>query len=930
MALLLSPAKLVLLAVHFAVKADVDGLTSLAARHGTILQKELLLRILLTYLPETLQSSKYVDFVGQLENGAFPETGPREVDCSAVEGLTEEDATKKVRKLRLLSLSLPEIPEEVAEDTTTRFLLRRAYKVDEEAGLLDELPSLLLPFLDSSPYIRTLMVSTILPLLRRNCEYYPQDPIPYTLLGFQQLPDRVAMNLLLSQTGVREPELHLVGRDLKGLVGPWLFNEARWKEKIKANHSETQHSRVDDATEGDVCPGWEQFLKWLTAQAAKTWRVAVSAIEQWDGPGDVDLGGWGAMWLSDEEQDHLEQRYARVALASAYLIPEGSTAALEGAYSIVAKIASLLDQDSVPPLPSALATLPPLAEQVTDIVSAARNATLMRNNLLDDSNVLTTPKKSSIAFLHGLVLSAILLAKTGSSCTLRRAGELVLLQDEREQKVEATKLIHALGNSGPKTDDKFWIKARNEILWLRDWGAEDAPVASEHPARGIFGQVKREFLEVEILKALLANTRYTLARTIYEDTPDRPLGRQLLQDTIYAIAMTAYDNASNPNRTRGGLKKCDDIIKAFPKTIEKSAPATGKIEALLQATHALSEYRLVLKQGEPFTPVVLRVHTDPVSIIDKILEQNPKSYTKIQNLIGLGARMVQAGLVSRDKHGNTNNATEEEQERQRLTTERRITAMCIDTALTEDDFETAYSYVVNHLSTLSTTNPEVDEYSWKAALQAGKYRRTAHTLRPTHLGNTSGNPEIRHLEQRIECLSTALRIAPAPTLQEIINAFRRAEEELEAAIKAEDEQEDAWDTAGDSIIHSGNMPGGFTSPTAHRQNTSTKPAASSRRQQVEEAPMSLFDLSKASVMSAQRNLTALSSLQRSTGLSRSDTVTSNASTAERGIGSDGEDGAQSQTKRARKRDQLREAAMGTLVSGVGWLVGAPAPVAERD
>jgi len=30
-------------------------------------------------------------------------------------------------------------------------------------------------------------------------------------------------------------------------------------------------------------------------------------------------------------------------------------------------------------------------------------------------------------------------------------------------------------------------------------------------------------------------------------------------------------------------------------------------------------------------------------------------------------------------------------------------------------------------------------------------------------------------------------------------------------------------------------------------------------------------------------------------------------------------------RRVRKRDQLREAAMGTLVSGVGWLVGAPAP-----
>lgn len=35
--------------------------------------------------------------------------------------------------------------------------------------------------------------------------------------------------------------------------------------------------------------------------------------------------------------------------------------------------------------------------------------------------------------------------------------------------------------------------------------------------------------------------------------------KEALRDTIYAAAMAAYDNASNPNRTRGGLKKCSDM-----------------------------------------------------------------------------------------------------------------------------------------------------------------------------------------------------------------------------------------------------------------------------------------------------------------------------------------------------------------------------------
>lgn len=315
--------------------------------------------------------------------------------------------------------------------------------------------------------------------------------------------------------------------------------------------------------------------------------------------------------------------------------------------------------------------------------------------------------------------------------------------------------------------------------------------------------------------------------------------------------------------------------------------------------------------------MVLRVHTDPISIIGKILEQNQKSYTKIQDFTNLGRKMVQAGLTG-EKGSSHKPASSTSEEGHILATERRITAMCIDAALVEDDFETAFSYVVSRASL--SMKPGDDEYLWKAALQAGKYRRTSRTALPTHLGTSSGNLEIRHLEQRIECLSVALRMAPPPTLQEIINAFRRAEEELEAAIKAEEDQEDAWDTAGDTIH--GPIPGGFN-PTPISLKAAHKQPIPSRSRQVEEAPMSLFDLSKASVMSAQRNLTALSSLQRSTGLGRSNTIASNANTDHTGSDTD-------EQKRVRKRDQFRDAAMGTLVSGVGWLVGAPTPAPEKD
>ncbi|KAI0532966.1 Sec39 domain-containing protein [Xylaria digitata] len=891
----LSPPRVLLLAVHFAAKSDIQSLTALVAHHPNVLQPELILRVLLTCLPETLRSSEYVGLIERIESGhLYAELDLSiQFDPSSVQDITDAEAAKKTRRLHLLPLAWDHAPIDALRDPISLFLIHRAHRVDQEAGLLTQLPDLIVPFLQHAPCIRAWTISALLPLLRRNYEYYPHNPISLTLESFERLDSREAVALLLSQTGAREEHLPHVGRDLRGLIGPWIYNDARWNTSIE-NSNPTASSGAGYVS----CPAWEHVLQWLITQASVSWKVAVKAFDQWDGPGDVDLGGYGSEWIDDEAQRLLEQRFARAALASAYLIPEASVEALTGVNSIITKIMSLLDQDPCPTLQVASSLLSPFTQPESENIISTRSASLMRNDLLEESNYLTTPNQTSTQLLHVLTLSAFILTKAGAPCNIRRAGELAFLQDEREQKAEAIRLIRSLSTQEPKNDDKYWIRARNELLWLRDWGAEEVYDSADIHIHGIFGQLKKEFLEIECLKAFLANTRYSLARSIYEESPEKPLSEDVLRDTVVAAAMEAYDNASNPHRGRGGLLKCDDIIHSFPQTLAETHPESKRIEALLRATHALSEYRLVLKKGEPFTPVVLRVHTDPISIIEKVLERNPKSYTNIQDLLDIGSNIVDAGLLTSDKSGQSNRNLKQPSDHH-VTVRRRITAMCVDAALTADDFETAYSYVVNRVA-LDADPQTTDEYSWKAALQAGKYRRTARTVKPTHIGTASGNLDIRHLEQRIECLSTAVRIAPPATLQEILNGFRKCEEELNAAIKAEEAQESAWDDRGDLQA----MPGAFSStvPAGVVRNATR----SSRH--VEEAPMSLFDLSRASMTRAQRNFSALSSLQRS-GQSR-------AGDAEGGL-----DEASGQP-RARKRDQLREAAVGTLASGVGWLIGA--------
>lgn len=888
----LSPPRVLLLAVHFATKSDLPNLIALVAHHPNVLRPELILRVLLTCLPETLRSSEYVGLIERIESGDLYSEPDLSIqfDSSSIQDITDAEAAKKARRLHLLPLAWDHAPKDALEDPVSLFLVQRARRVDQEAGLLTQLPDLVVPFLQHAPCIRTWMISALLPLLRRNYEYYPHEPITQTLESFERLDSRTAVDLLLSQTGAREEDLQHVGRDLRGLIGPWMYNDARWNGTIEKQGA-TESSRTGPLS----CPAWEHVLEWLIAKASLSWRVAVKAFDQWDGPNDVDLGGYSSEWLDDEAQGFLEQRFARAALASAYLIPEASVEALSGVNGIITKIMSLLDQDPCPTLQVASSLLSPFMEPESENLISVKSASLMRNDLLEESNYLTAPNRTSTQRLHVLTLSAFILTKAGAPCTVRRAGELAFLQDEREQKAEAIRFIRSLSTNGPKNDDKYWIRARNELLWLRDWGAEEALDSADIRIHGMFGQLEKKFLEVECLKAFLTNTRYSLARSIYEDSPEKPLSEDVLQETLVAAAMEAYDNASNLHRGRGGLLKCDDIIHAFPKTLAETHPASKRIEALLRATHALSDYRLVLKKGEPFTPVVLRVRADPISIVGKVLEQNPGGYTNIQNLLDIGSDMVDAGLLDSDKSGVKPKSSSD----RRVDARRRITAMCVDAALTEDDFETAYSYVVNRIASeadLRTT----DEHLWKAALQAGKYRRTDRTVKPTHIGTASGNLDIRHLEQRIECLSTAVRIAPPATLQEILNGFRKCEEELNAAIKAEEAQETAWDDRGDLQA----MPGAFNSTVPAGVVRDARKAS----RHGEEAPMSLFDLSRASMARAQHNFSALSSLQRSGQSRASDTE-----------GSFDEGSGQ---PRVRKRDQLREAAVGTLASGVGWLIGA--------
>ena len=363
--------------------------------------------------------------------------------------------------------------------------------------------------------------------------------------------------------------------------------------------------------------------------------------------------------------------------------------------------------------------------------------------------------------------------------------------------------------------------------------------------------------------------------------------------------------------------------------------------ALIAATHALSFYSLTLQYGVPFQPVSIRVSHDPISLISKVLEQNTGSYTKLDDLVDIGRNLISAGLpqpeVGAGVSGQAAGEDSEELESKRKNAERRVTLMGIEAALREDDFETAYSYIVSRLtpsgadieapksehkstrhtgnvsksSTQSSAAQANDDISWRAAFLAGRYR-----------GADSSRFTLRRLEQRTELLSIALLLAPGSALKEILAAWRRCEEETTNLHASQQAEEEDFDDRADKRQSLSSLSGRFTMMEEQpalvlgqkrremgRINAGAGKAGG-------EAPMSMFDLTRSAAQAFSKNAFPLRGAAKASSGHES---TGGMETSADSWGSDsgGADGEQ----RVRKRDMVANAVSGGLASGLGWVLG---------
>ncbi|KAF2009248.1 secretory pathway Sec39 [Aaosphaeria arxii CBS 175.79] len=925
----LSGPHCILLAAHYASESNITALRALTALRTADLELGLVLRVLLTYLPESLDPSQYCEYLHELAiNPQASALEANESDVSSVAALSNSQARKRAHKLHT---TLEPLPHPLYEsdpdiDAFTHFIIHRSHRIDAEIGQLELILQLVVPFLQHSEYLKTWFISTVLPLLRIGYEYYPPNPT-LTLDNFAELQGTRAIEYQLSNS--REikgnpPDVRNVSRDLRGIVGPWICGaNLRKRRRLDSGQRRPSIGISEEADQYD----WECLFHYLVQTSKVDFPFTTSAFNEWDGPSDLDLGGYdeGLELIGEDQQGKLELRYAQAALASIYLVEDNSMDTLQRAHSLLARLSNLLNLEPPPDLHIGVGFLPSYGI-ASPPLHGATSTILQEEHILNADNALTQPDEDRVRLLALFIFSACLLTGLQQVFSIRDVAKMYIRNDPIEQNALLQKILHLLTTTTKKDADQ-WRTIRSKLLWLWSWGTNRPE--SDRYGQGILGNIEQRCIEIEILKALIESGHYTLIIQTYLEnlSGQLPLTQQEVEWVVLQSAMSHYDNASNGNRTRGGVKKASDIIAALGPHFP-SPTKFERAQALLSATHAMSSYSLILQHGVPFQPVNIRVSVDPLSLLRKLLSQNRGSYTHLDEMIRIGQNLVismPTTLLEDDSDANPLGLTA--LEKRKTAAERRVTGMAIEAALEEDDFETAYSYVVNRLSPSSPTplvspalstasrrfsfssyesfkEDDTDDVAWRAALNAGRYSSSPMS---TSWSSATARPDMRRLEQRMELLSQALILAPPSHLEEVLSVWRECEVEMTNLLAQEAEAEEKFNDRADR-----RLPGAFAETVA------LQPRREIGRGAVEEAPMGLFDVARGAAAAFSKSAFPLR--QNSTASRTVGDATP--ASGRQSLDSDRISMGETEEDRVRKRDMVANAVTGGLASGLGWVLGA--------
>ena len=379
-------------------------------------------------------------------------------------------------------------------------------------------------------------------------------------------------------------------------------------------------------------------------------------------------------------------------------------------------------------------------------------------DLNDRTNLLFQPTRAALGLLDVIITASALLRRSlAETVRLRLEGTADIQKAVLMQYVRPPPGSHGDWN---KRDDVAWRKIRDGARWLRD----KAEVLSQ-----------LSIVEVEriVLSGMLAGTRFGLVRDIYvTGNATSGLSIEDVEKCVLSAFNDFVDNASNGNKHRGSMKNALQAIQTlYPHT--SASPALTRANRLISAMHALSNYTLPSgpNRTTPLLPVHIRIFPDPVSLISKVLDANPRSYQRPDALVE----------IAQDLTPDLSPAE----------TAARVLGMCVEAALGADDFETAYAYVSGRLlAAAQRAAPGADARStlWRTALHAGRFRSAYSMLSGTL---PRGPAALALLEKKRELLAWALAYCPAEALADVLAAWARNEDDVGVLLAAEEQAEAA-------------------------------------------------------------------------------------------------------------------------------------------
>lgn len=853
----LSDVQVLLLAARFISDVNVDSLQILAAERKDVLTEDIIYRLLLTLYPADQTARSALLALLQTIRTDYHDVSSLDtkIDTSSVSGLSPASAITEAQHLRLRPFD-----SGIASRSKTsfaKFLISWTHHVETSGGSLQDTALLVQEFSQHDQDVAVWAQSYLLPIVRLQYDFYPEEQDHVSLRQLESVAASAGVAALLrySKTGT-------IARDLDDVLDPWI-----------AGNSDEHPTAT-----------WHDVFDWILSTGQTQFELSAHALLEWAGPSG----------------DRVLQDMAQAAFALIYADREsgiGPLAMMKNLFHRAVSLAGVSSPD--------LSTNQPTLQLGSLATSGVPDLYLQLHSLLRQDNELTRITSAATNFLAGVLSTAEILQTYKIDISIPNIAKICLSKSKHRQQQQLLAVLQQIPRL--TTAELKWAQVRTRLQWLQSWHAASAQttVASISNSVAFLGAIDQDTVDEYLLDAILASDQYPDARSIYLNADQRPLPEAVVEQHIVAAIHRAYDNASNGNRSRGGMKRASDLLATFKPLFPASAELQG-IEYLLKATHGLSFYQLTLQHGVPFRPVNIRAQKDPLSLIQRVLQQDVMTYAKLDDLIEVGRNLVmsrpaaKAGVADRD------------QELIVLEAEQRVTFLAISSALANHDFDTAYSYITTRLlPTRQTQFPPgfIDDTSWRAAYAAGRYR--------PHTSPSALHAQISNLSKRMELLSLALTLAPnAEPLCEILGTWRRCEVELDNLKSSALEEERSFEASGNDVL-----PGGFGMDDRERDVAETRKAMARRNltggtaSYEEEAPMGLFDMARGAASALRKNAFPLNAAGgRDLKIQQGKKRDSAEMNRDHASSPDGE--------RVRKRDMVGNMVTSGLVSGMGWVLGA--------